>query len=158
MGASGAVGVQRWADGATRFEHFISAGFERAPGPGTIPDPVARAVVGALRKIIYTRVREERSTKSLKAELARIVPELMEWIACYYPTPPGIPRRPRSHKPRWLRGRARARQALAAGAVGGAGAATRRAQPPARLRGSSTSASGSSTRSPGSPRETATRR
>jgi AcrR family transcriptional regulator len=102
MGASGAVGVQRWADGATRFEHFISAGFEH--GPGTIPDPVARAIVGALRKIIYTRVREERSNRSLKAEFSRIVPELMDWIACYYPTPPGIPRRPRSRKPRRLQG------------------------------------------------------
>jgi AcrR family transcriptional regulator len=104
MGASGAVGVQRWADGATRFERFISAGFERVPGPGTIPDPVARAVVGALRKIIYTRVREQRSNRSLKAELARIVPELMQWITGYYPTPPGIPRRPRPSKPRWLEG------------------------------------------------------
>ncbi len=104
MGASGAVGVQRWADGATRFERFISTGFERASGAGTVPDPVARAVVGALRKIIYTRVREERSNKSLKAELARIVPELMEWIDCYYPTPSTVPRRPRAHKPRWLEG------------------------------------------------------
>jgi AcrR family transcriptional regulator len=104
MGASGAIGVQRWADGATRFERFISTGFEHAPGPGTIPDPVARAIVGALRKIIYTRVREERSNKSLKAELARTVPELMDWIGCYYPTPPGVPRRPRSHKQRWLEG------------------------------------------------------
>ena len=100
MGASGTVGVQRWADGATRLERFVSAGFEHAPGPGTVPDPVARAFVGALRKIIYTRVREERSSKSLKAEFARVVPQLMDWIACYYPTPAGIPRRPRARKPR----------------------------------------------------------
>ena len=104
MGASGTVGVQRWADGATRLERFISAGFERAPGPGTIPDPVARAFVGALRKIIHTRVREVRSNKSLKAEFARVVPQLMDWITRYYPTPAGIPRRPRSHKPRRLEG------------------------------------------------------
>jgi AcrR family transcriptional regulator len=104
MGASGAIGVQHWADGATRFEHFISAGFERAPGAGTVPDPVARAIVGALRKIIYTRVREDHSTKSLQAELARIVPELMGWITCYYPTPPGICRQPRPSKPRRLEG------------------------------------------------------
>ncbi|HXB63359.1 MAG TPA: TetR/AcrR family transcriptional regulator [Solirubrobacteraceae bacterium] len=104
MGASGEIGVQRWADGATRFERFISAGFERAPGPGTIPDPVARAVVGSLRKIAYTRVREERSNKSLKAEFARIVPELMEWIAGYYPSPPSMPLKPRRYQPRWLEG------------------------------------------------------
>jgi AcrR family transcriptional regulator len=104
MGASGAIGVQHWADGATRFEHFISAGFERAPGAGTVPDPVARAIVGALRKIIYTRVREDHSTKSLRAKLTRIVPELMDWITCYYPTPPGIRRQPQPSKPRRLEG------------------------------------------------------
>jgi AcrR family transcriptional regulator len=104
MGGSGAVGVQRWADGAARFENFISQGFERAPGPGGIPNPVARAIVGALRKIIYSRVREERSSKSLRAELMRLVPELMEWIASYYPAPPELPSRPRSRPPRKLEG------------------------------------------------------
>jgi AcrR family transcriptional regulator len=104
MGASGEVGVQRWADGAARLEGFIIAGFERAPGPGTIPDPVARAFVGALRKIVYTRVREERSSRSLKAEFTRIVPELIEWLTSYYPSPPGIPRRPRARRPRRLEG------------------------------------------------------
>jgi AcrR family transcriptional regulator len=104
MGASGAIGVQRWADGATRMERFISKSFDHAPGEGTIPDPVARAIVGALRKIIYTRVCEERSNKSLKAEFARVVPGLMDWIGCYYPTPPEVPRRPRPYKPRWLEG------------------------------------------------------
>jgi AcrR family transcriptional regulator len=104
MGASGAIGVQRWADGAGRLERFISSGFERAPGPGTIPDPVARAIVGALRKIIYSRVRERRSSKSLKTELMRLLPGLMQWIACYYPSPPGVPRRARSRAPTRLEG------------------------------------------------------
>jgi AcrR family transcriptional regulator len=104
MGASGAAGVQRWADGAARFERFITRGFEQAPGPGTIPDPVARAIVGALRKIIYSRVRAERSSKSLKLELTRLVPELMSWIAAYYPTPSGVPRRVIARKPRRLEG------------------------------------------------------
>ena len=104
MGASGAAGVQRWAEGATRFERFISRGFEEAPGPGTIPDPVARAIVGALRKIIYSRVRAERSSKALKLELMRLVPELMGWIAAYYPTPPTVPRRVIARKPRRLEG------------------------------------------------------
>ncbi|MFI5003910.1 MAG: TetR/AcrR family transcriptional regulator [Solirubrobacterales bacterium] len=104
MGASGTAGVQRWAEGAGRFELFISSGFERAPGSGTIPSPVARAIVGALRKIVYTRVREGRSVKSLKAEFARVVPGLMEWIAGYYPSPPGVLRRPRSKPLRRLEG------------------------------------------------------
>ncbi|HEY3759474.1 MAG TPA: TetR/AcrR family transcriptional regulator [Solirubrobacteraceae bacterium] len=104
MGASGAVGVERWADGAARFERFISRGFEQSPGAGTIPDPVARAIVGALRKIIYSRVRAERSSKSLKLELMRVVPGLMEWIASFYPAPAGVPQRPPALEPRRLEG------------------------------------------------------
>ena len=104
MGASGEAGVQRWAEGAARFERFITRGFEQAPGAGTIPDPVARAIVGALRKIIYSRVRAERSSKALKLELMRLVPELMSWIAAYYPTPAGVPRHVLARKPRRLEG------------------------------------------------------
>lgn len=104
MGASGAVGVQRWADGAARFERFIIRGFEQAPGPGTVPDPVARAIVGALRKIIYSRVRAERSSKSLKSELLALLPELMAWISGFYPSPPGLPMRPPPIVPQRLEG------------------------------------------------------
>jgi AcrR family transcriptional regulator len=104
MGASGAVGVQRWADGAARLQRFISRGFEQAPGPGTIPDPVARAIVGALRKMVYSRVRARRSSKSLKLEFMRLLPGLMEWIACYYPSPLGLPSRPLPSTPTRLEG------------------------------------------------------
>jgi AcrR family transcriptional regulator len=104
MGASGAVGMERWADGAARLERFIGEGFERAEEPGTLPDPVARAVVGALRKITYTRVREGRSERSLKAEFKRVLPELMGWIGCYWPSPPSVPRAPCPVKARRLEG------------------------------------------------------
>ncbi len=102
MGAAGPAGVQRWADGAEQLKRFIVEGFAQAPGAGTVPDPVARAIVGALRKILYTRVRLARSSKSLKAELARLVPDLVEWIACYYPSPEGVPSHPRVRRARTL--------------------------------------------------------
>ncbi len=104
MGASGTVGVARWADGAARLERFISRGFAQSAGPGTIPDPVARAIVGALRKIVYSRVRAEHSSKALRTELLRVVPDLMAWIAGFYPTPAGITARPPARKPRRLEG------------------------------------------------------
>jgi AcrR family transcriptional regulator len=125
MGASGEMGVQHWADGATRFEHFIRAGFERAPGAGTIPDPVALAIVGALRKIIYTRVRENHSTKSLQAALARIVPELLDWITCYYPTPARDPPPAAAVQAAPSAGWARTGHPLATGTLGHAGTAAR---------------------------------
>jgi AcrR family transcriptional regulator len=101
MGAAGPAGVQRWAEGAERLQRFIVEGFAQAPGPGTVPDPVARAIVGALRKILHTRVvRGARSSKSLKADLAELVPDLLGWVACYYPSPEGLPLRPRARRGR----------------------------------------------------------
>jgi AcrR family transcriptional regulator len=100
MGAAGPAGVQRWADGAERLQRYIVAGFARAEGPGTVPDPVARAIVGAVRRILYTRVQRARSSRSLRADLAEVVPDLLAWIACYYPSPEGLPRRPRARRAR----------------------------------------------------------
>jgi AcrR family transcriptional regulator len=96
MAAAGPAGVQRWADGAERLQRLIVERLAQAPGPGTVPDPVARAIVGALRRILYTHVRAARSSKSLKADLLKLVPDLIAWIACYYPSPKGLPLRPRA--------------------------------------------------------------
>ena len=104
MGAAGPIGVQRWADGAELLQRYIVAGFARADGPGTVPDPVARAIVGAVRRILYTRVERARSSKSLRADLAELVPDLLAWIACYYPTPEGLPLRPRARRARAVGG------------------------------------------------------
>ncbi len=98
MGAAGPAGVERWAEGARQLERFILDGFERAPGEGTIPTPVARAIVGALRRILYTRVRRARSSRALKGELLKLVPALVEWIAAYYPSPPDVPLRPSTRR------------------------------------------------------------
>jgi AcrR family transcriptional regulator len=104
MGAAGPVGVERWAHGAAYTQRFLTDGFERAPGRGTISDPVARAIVGAVRKILYSRVRNERSSKALTAELLKLVPDLLSWIALYYPAPKGVPGRPVPRTPRRLLG------------------------------------------------------
>jgi AcrR family transcriptional regulator len=104
MGAAGPVGVERWAQGAAYTQRFLTDGFERAPGRGTISDPVARAIVGAVRKILYSRVRNERASKALTAELLKLVPDLVSWIALYYPCPEGLPSSPVPRPPRRLLG------------------------------------------------------
>jgi AcrR family transcriptional regulator len=93
--AAGEEGVERWAHGTRRFERFLGEVFKQAPGEGGIPEPVAKAVVGALRKILYSRVSSGQSGRALRSELDRVLPEVVEWICSYYPSPASIPMRPR---------------------------------------------------------------
>ncbi len=95
VNAAGAGGVERWSRGAARFERYLQEVFAQAPGEGGIPEPVAKAVVGALRKILYSRVSSGQSGRALRAELGRAQPEVVKWICSYYPSPAGIPMRPR---------------------------------------------------------------
>ena len=95
MGAAGPVGIERWARDAELLTSFFTAVFEQAPGEGSVPAPVARAIVGALRTILYSRVRRERSSRSLKIELQKLTPDVVAWILSFYPTPPEIPEQPR---------------------------------------------------------------
>jgi AcrR family transcriptional regulator len=104
MGAAGPVGIERWARDADLLARFITSVFEHAPGDGAVPAPVARAIVGALRTILYTRVRRERSSRSLKIELQKLTPDIVAWIAAFYPTPPEIPERPRPRRHGHLQG------------------------------------------------------
>ncbi len=98
--AAGEAGMERWAHGAARFEAFLREVFAQAPGTGGIPEPVAKAVVGALRKILYSRVASGQSGRALRTELDRLLPEVVEWICGYYPSPEGIPMRPRRRRAR----------------------------------------------------------
>ncbi len=104
MGAAGPVGIERWARNAEQLAHFVGAVFEQAPGEGSISEPVARAIVGALRAILYKRVRRDRSSKALRSELQKLIPDLVGWIATYYPSPPGIPMHPKPRRHARLQG------------------------------------------------------
>ena len=94
MGAAGPVGIERWARDAELLTAFFTSVFEQAPGEGSIPAPVARAIVGALRTILYSRVRRERSSRSLKLELQKLTPDVVAWIVSFYPTPATFPTGP----------------------------------------------------------------
>lgn len=104
MGAAGPVGIERWARDAERLSQFVTYIFERAPGEGTVPAPMARAIVGALRTILYSRVRRERSSRSLKVELQKLTPDVVTWIVGFYPTPPEIPAKPKARRHAHLQG------------------------------------------------------
>jgi AcrR family transcriptional regulator len=104
MGAAGPVGIERWARNAGQLARFFTYVFEQAPGPGAVPEPVARAIVGGLRTILYSRLRHERSSRSLKSELQKLTPDVVTWIVGFYPTPEGMPDRPRPKRHGHLQG------------------------------------------------------
>lgn len=106
MGAAGPVGIERWARDADRLATFVSYIFEKAPGDGSMPAPLARAIVGALRTILYSRVRRERSSRSLKTELQKLTPDIVSWIVALHPVPEEIPERPRTRRVHLQAGRA----------------------------------------------------
>lgn len=106
MGAAGPIGIERWARDADRLARFVSYIFEQAPGENELPPPLARAIVGALRTILYARVRRERSIRSLKSELQKLTPDVVAWILALYPVPESIPQRPRARRVHLQTGRA----------------------------------------------------
>jgi len=104
LAAAGAPGIERWARGSTMLTRYIAEMFAQSSDAGRVPEPVARAIVGAVRNILYSRVRRKRSSRALRGELGKVAPDLMAWISSYVPTPEGIPDRPRPYRPRPARG------------------------------------------------------
>ncbi|HEY1690278.1 MAG TPA: TetR/AcrR family transcriptional regulator [Solirubrobacteraceae bacterium] len=95
LAAAGPPGVERWAQGGAMLAQFIGHDLSANGGPeGVVPDPIARAIVGALRNILYSRVRRKRSRRALRAQLTKVLPELMTWVSSYYPSPAAIPQQP----------------------------------------------------------------
>jgi AcrR family transcriptional regulator len=84
IAAAGQAGLERRERAMTQFERFIRDGLSPAPQamPATAPDPVLRAVVGGLSRILYTRVRMGRLSG-----LSELIPGLVRWAMSYHPTP-----------------------------------------------------------------------
>lgn len=104
LAAAGAPGIDRWAQDASRLAEHVSRILNDQAGSPELPQPVARAIIGAVRNILYSRVRRKRTSRALRAELMRVLPDLMRWIGSYVPTPDGVPSRPPSHQRKPLRG------------------------------------------------------
>ncbi len=83
--AAGAAGIERREQTVIGYEQLIRDGLELAPGAGTVPDTVLRAVVGGLNGVLYTRVRNNQAP-----ELLELVSDLVRWATAYYPAPEGL--------------------------------------------------------------------
>jgi AcrR family transcriptional regulator len=82
IGALGPAGVARREELVGRYEGLLREGIGAAPRPGTIPNPLVRAVVGGFLKVLYTRVQS-----GAQAQLPTLVPDLMSWAFSYHPLP-----------------------------------------------------------------------
>jgi AcrR family transcriptional regulator len=102
ISAIGASGVTRHERLIGSYENLLRESLGQSPTPGTIPNPVLRAMVGGLNKVLYTHVRSGEHEK-----LRGLLPDLVAWITSYVPAPQSMMtlQNPRpSHPPAGLRG------------------------------------------------------
>ncbi len=85
IGAAGPAGIHRREQLVAGFEEFLRENLGLPPGPGPIPNPVLRGVVGGLAHVLYAHLR-----RGERAQLRRRVPELVQWATSYWPAPPSL--------------------------------------------------------------------
>ena len=74
-------------------EKVVSRSLRASPERAGMPRVVVRAIVGGVRKLVHSRIREDRID-----ELPALMPQLFEWM-CSYHAPPEPLRRPRRIPP-----------------------------------------------------------
>ncbi len=90
IGAAGSAGIERRERSIAQYMRFISDAAKLAPGKGSMPETIARAIVGGVYWILHGGVSKDE---------LKLVHELASWAACYYPTPRTLGR-PRAWQPR----------------------------------------------------------
>lgn len=79
---AGEAGIARREQLITSFEVFLRESLPLAPRPGTIANPILRATVGGLVRVLYTRVQSGK-----QAGLLKLVPDLVRWASSYSSPP-----------------------------------------------------------------------
>ncbi|HXC45961.1 MAG TPA: TetR/AcrR family transcriptional regulator [Solirubrobacteraceae bacterium] len=96
--SAGPAGWKRLTETLHIFEQLLEAGFAHAPDAAPLPEPVARAIVGGLRRVTFVRLLEQRTS-----ELPRLVEDMLSWMLLFRtlePSPlalrlPALPKRAR---------------------------------------------------------------
>jgi AcrR family transcriptional regulator len=90
IAAVGPAGFERRERAFLTYERFIGDAMELAPGEGRVAELTVKALVGGIHGILSRRVLRGQPRK-----LMALVPDLVTWAMCYYPTPPVILCEPR---------------------------------------------------------------
>jgi len=76
--SAGPPGWERLTRTLTLFEQRLAASFAEAPDAQALPDPIARAIVGGLRRVSFVRLVEGRTE-----EMERLVPDMLSWTLTF---------------------------------------------------------------------------
>ena len=85
IGAAGPAGIERREQLVVRYEDFLRTSLGLPAGPGAIPNPILRGVVGGILHVIYTHLR-----RGERKQLRRRLPDLVAWATSYWPAPESI--------------------------------------------------------------------
>ncbi len=76
--SAGPAGWARLTETLTVFEERLAASFEHAPDAAALPEPVARAIVGGLRRATFVRLVEARTE-----EMPGLVEDMLSWTLVF---------------------------------------------------------------------------
>jgi AcrR family transcriptional regulator len=81
--SAGPAGWERLTLTMNIFERRLAASFEHAPDAAALPEPVARAIVGGLRRATFVRLLEQRTS-----EMPELVEDMLSWTLVFRTTEP----------------------------------------------------------------------
>jgi len=76
--SAGPAGWERLTEMLTAFEERFASSFAHAPDAAPLPKPVARAIVGGLRRVTFVRLLEERTD-----EMPGLVDQMLNWTLVF---------------------------------------------------------------------------
>ncbi len=76
--SAGPAGWERITETMSIFEERLAASFAHAPDAAPLPEPVARAIVGGLRRATFVRLLEQRTT-----EMPGLVEDMLSWTLVF---------------------------------------------------------------------------
>jgi AcrR family transcriptional regulator len=83
IGAAGPEGITRREQLGVAYESSLRESLGLTPGPGPIPNPVLRGVIGGIGAVLYSHVQAGK-----RKQLLEQVPHLVRWATSYWPAPP----------------------------------------------------------------------
>jgi AcrR family transcriptional regulator len=84
-GVVGQAGIERRERLMSEYEGLLRDMLGLPAGPGTVPNPVLRGIVGGLTGVLNAHVRSGRVQ-----QLRELIPDLVRWATSYNPPPPSI--------------------------------------------------------------------